>query len=128
MTNEEKARELYPSGNSYPKGRVDVHKKEREAFLKGCEYAEAKCTSDDVNTESALNMGRTLDMGAEPIADDIDSMLKKLWSIRNDDEFYFFTYGKDWIETLVKQKKVNPELTEDQIEDLRSLVRGRTCK
>jgi hypothetical protein len=34
----------------------------------------------------------------------IDIILKCLWAIRNEDQFYFDTYGKDMIMNYVKQE------------------------
>ena len=30
----------------------------------------------------------------------IESILERLYAIKDDDKFYFMTYGKDWIEEL----------------------------
>ena len=42
---------------------------------------------------------------------DIDTILKILWNIRDNDKFYFLEYGKDIIKSYVKQE--NKELIEE---------------
>ncbi len=37
---------------------------------------------------------------------DIDSVLEVLWSIKNEDKFYFKEYGKAYIEELIKNNVV----------------------
>ena len=50
----------------------------------------------------------------------LDTILKILWAIRKEDDFYFFSYGKDIIERYLEDnQKENREL----IKHLQSLVR-----
>jgi hypothetical protein len=37
----------------------------------------------------------------------VDVILKILWAIRDNDQFYFNTYGKEMIEKCIKQKLNN---------------------
>jgi hypothetical protein len=34
----------------------------------------------------------------------VEVILKCLWAIKDNDQFYFMTYGKDMIENLIKQR------------------------
>lgn len=41
----------------------------------------------------------------------VDVILKCLYAIKDEDQFYFMTYGKDWIDDLVEHRV--KELTKD---------------
>lgn len=54
----------------------------------------------------------------------LETILKILWTIRNDSEFYFFAYGKDIIERYLEDhQKENKEL----IKHLQSLVDNKNA-
>jgi len=40
------------------------------------------------------------------------AVLNLLWAIRNNDKFYFDTYGKLWLNEMIKEAKIKPTKTQ----------------
>ena len=65
----------------------------------------------------------------------IELLLEKLYAIKDDDKFYFMTYGKDWIKELVsehlcpnpdcKSTNIKNKETYDYCEDCRRIFNGQ---